>query len=75
MPYMTADEVAAELRMSGDWVRRQCKAGVIPATKLGREWRISPADLTAFMRKYRGVATPAPQPRGSTIVRRRWRTT
>lgn len=69
--YLKADEAAARVRVSQDWIRRQCKAGVIPATKVGREWRITAEDLDGFMRKHRGTGVPTPQPRGSQIKRHR----
>jgi excisionase family DNA binding protein len=47
--YLTTEEAAAEIRMSADYVARQCKAGVVKATKVGREWRIHRTALDAFM--------------------------
>lgn len=49
MTYLTTAEVAAELRMSEDYVARQCAAGRLAATKLGNQWRITDAALAAFM--------------------------
>lgn len=69
--YLTAEEAATQIRVSTDWIRRQCNAKVIPATKVGREWRITPDDLDSFMRKHRGTGIPTPQPRGSQIKRHR----
>ncbi len=38
---LSASEVAAELSMSTSWVRTQIRAGKIPATKLGRQVRVT----------------------------------
>ena len=57
--YMTADEVADEIGMTADWVRRQCAAGVIKGKKLGQEWRIHRDNLAAFME----APEPAPASR------------
>lgn len=69
--YLKAEDVAAELGVGVDWVRRQCKAGVIPAKKLGHEWRILRANLDAFM----GApdATPPAQPGRALSARQRRR--
>lgn len=47
--YLTADEVAAELRTTVDWVRRACADKRLPAKKVGKSYRISRADLNAYM--------------------------
>lgn len=61
--YLDTHEAGAEIGMSAEWVRRQCKARAIPATKLGRGYRISKADLETFMRKYKGGEAPAARSR------------
>lgn len=48
--YLSAEQVAATIGVEVEYVRRQCKAGHLKATKLGTKWRIHPADLDAFMR-------------------------
>lgn len=55
--YLTTEEAAAEIRMSPDYVARQCKAGVIQATKTGNAWRISRDALDAFMARGKAPAT------------------
>lgn len=68
--YLTVPEVATVLKMSQEWVRRQCHAGAIPATKVGRAWRIEAGEVDIFVRKYRGSATPPSRP-GTARRRRR----
>jgi excisionase family DNA binding protein len=65
MTYLTASEVAQQIRKTEDYVQRQCKAGVIKAKKLGNEWRISDAALATFM----GDETPAPATRTRLTAR------
>ena len=48
-PYMTADEVAAYLRLSIRQVRRLIANGDIPVTRLGRPVRVHKRDLEAFL--------------------------
>jgi excisionase family DNA binding protein len=36
---LTADEVAAQLGVSKDWIYAECRAGRIPHVKLGRNTR------------------------------------
>lgn len=49
--YLTVAEVASELRVRPDLVRKLCKSAQIKATKFGgrQGWRIHRADLDAFM--------------------------
>lgn len=69
--YLTAEEAALEVQFAPAWVRRQCNAKNIVATKVGRQWRIARKDLESFMRKYRGSEGPSAQPRESTVTRHR----
>lgn len=46
---LTSHEVADILGVGVDWVRRQCKAGRIPAVKLGRDWKVTRANLRRFI--------------------------
>lgn len=45
--YLSVADVAILLRVSTKTVRRWIKAGKLPATKLGRDWRIARTDLRA----------------------------
>lgn len=51
--YLTVEQAAAVIQMSPAFVRRRCKEKKLPAVKLGRDWRIRPADLDAFMQPER----------------------
>lgn len=46
--YVTAGEVAAELRVSRPTVIRWCQNGTLPASQFGSRWRILAADFEAF---------------------------
>lgn len=43
--FLTAQEAADYLRVHVATVLRWCKAGKLPAFRIGREWRIREADL------------------------------
>jgi excisionase family DNA binding protein len=45
----TTDEVAARLRVHRMTVIRRIEAGLLPARKEGREWRIRVSDLEAYI--------------------------
>lgn len=44
----TVSEVAAKLSCSGQTVRTLIKKGVLPAFRVGREFRVSVADIEAL---------------------------
>lgn len=46
---LTIDEVAERCRVSSRTVRRWIGAGDLPAHRLGRQLRIAPNDLSAFL--------------------------
>lgn len=69
--YLTAAEVAAELRRSVDYVQRQCKTGNLRAKKLGTEWRITQAALAEFMDPSGGEPAPPTRVRLSARQQRR----
>lgn len=46
---MTIGEVAEHLRLSRWTVRRYVRDGVLPASKIGRFWRVRPQDLEKFI--------------------------
>lgn len=68
-PWLTAAEVAALLRMEEDYIRRQCKAGVLRAKKLGTGWRIHRDAVDQFMSA--PGAAPATRKRLSARQKRR----
>ena len=39
--WYTAEEIAAEMKVSPSTVRRMCQGGEITAVRFGRQWRIS----------------------------------
>lgn len=43
------DQVAAELGVSEEWVRRQCRAGRFPHHRIARRLRFTDADLAAIL--------------------------
>jgi excisionase family DNA binding protein len=45
--FLTVREAAALLEVSEDTVERACKSGELPATRLGRQWRIYAAPVYA----------------------------
>jgi excisionase family DNA binding protein len=46
---MTTHEVAFELDMSVQVVRRWCRKGKLPAVRLGHEWKIRREDFEAML--------------------------
>lgn len=46
---MTVAEVAAELRIRSETVRRYIAAGDLVAHRIGRDFRVAPAALEAFL--------------------------
>jgi excisionase family DNA binding protein len=53
MVYLTVADVAKQLQISEDTVRRWIKTGKLPALKIGKEWRVAPDDLEAFLKQSR----------------------
>jgi excisionase family DNA binding protein len=47
--YLTTAELAERTGKSADFWARVCKAGTLPAVKLGNDWRISQAAFDRFM--------------------------
>jgi excisionase family DNA binding protein len=48
--YLTTAELAERTGKSVDFWARLCKAGTLPAMKLGNDWRVSDAVFEQFMR-------------------------
>jgi excisionase family DNA binding protein len=46
---LTLKEAAAFLRCSPDTVKRQARAGLLPASKIGRQWRFRRRDLDEWL--------------------------
>jgi chromosome partitioning protein len=64
MPTLTPDEVARQLRVSPETVRRYIREGNLPAQKVGGQYRINSGDLAAFI----GAAPEPPAPRVRVIA-------
>jgi excisionase family DNA binding protein len=47
---LTVDEVAVYLRVSRITIWRWCQQGIIPASRIGRTWRIHRGDLIDFLK-------------------------
>lgn len=48
--WLTSNEVATELGLSGPQVRRLLRGGALKGTKTGfRNWRVRPSDLEAYL--------------------------
>jgi excisionase family DNA binding protein len=54
-PWLTPAQVAARLQVSLDTVLRQLRTGALPGGRIGRQWRIRPADLETYL--LHGAAT------------------
>ena len=53
---LTPSEIAEKLNIHPNTVRDYLKAGILPAVKLGRVWRVEEEDLEEFIReRKRGV--------------------
>lgn len=59
MDLLTVDEVAKILRAHTNTVYKLCRLGQLPATKIGKEWRISQEKLAEFMK---ATAAPSVEP-------------
>lgn len=51
--FLTVDEVAALLKVSIYTVRRWINDGALPAYKVGRSWRVAPAELNSWLTEQR----------------------
>ena len=49
--YLSVRDVAALFRISTKTVRRWIKSGDLPATRLGRDWRVARSDLHTLAKK------------------------
>jgi excisionase family DNA binding protein len=57
---LTVKEVAAYLRVSRVTIWRWCQQGTIPASQIGRNWRIDQADLSHLLENSRRSDLPSP---------------
>jgi excisionase family DNA binding protein len=59
---LTAEQAAAILQLSPKTIKDWLRAGKLTGCKIGRVWRVKPADLEAFIqasRLVRDAASPA----------------
>jgi excisionase family DNA binding protein len=50
-PFLTVDEIARRLSISTQLVNRLIRDGLLTGYKVGREWRVDPADFEEFLRR------------------------
>lgn len=50
---LTVREVAGYLRVSRVTIWRWCQEGLIPASRLGRSWRVHRQDLSDFLEQHK----------------------
>jgi excisionase family DNA binding protein len=55
-PMLTPGEVAQQLQVGERTIYEWLRAGELPGLKLGRLWRIRPADLEAYLRSKRNTS-------------------
>jgi excisionase family DNA binding protein len=51
-PLLTPSQVAERLQLKERTVTRWLRAGYLRGFKLGKEWRVSPEDLRAFIERH-----------------------
>lgn len=51
--WLTVREVAEQIKLTEDYVTRQCSAGLLGGAKIGNVWRIEQADVDEFMARRR----------------------
>lgn len=49
--WLTVEEIAAELKVSMDTVRRLIQDGAISASQVGRQWRVRRSSLNAYLER------------------------
>jgi excisionase family DNA binding protein len=69
--FLTAAEVAAELRRDVAWVNRQAQSRVIPAKKVGRYWRFTRDGVDEYLRRVDNQATDPMAMSAASASRRR----
>jgi excisionase family DNA binding protein len=56
---LTPNEIAKELRVTGETVRAWCRSGRLEATRAGWSYRIKRSDLDAFLKASKEVPKKA----------------
>lgn len=72
-PMLTADALAKHLDRPVAWVQDQARAGGIPATKVGRQWRFDEHEIEAWKQRHhnRDPLTPSELSRKRQASKRR----
>ncbi len=55
---LTTPQAAAQLGIGSAYVAQLCAAGRIKAVKVGRDWLLTPAALSAYRARARGAGRP-----------------
>lgn len=58
--YFTAEQVAEQLGMHVKTILRYIREGQLPASRIGKRWRVSARDLAAFTERQRTQKTEEP---------------
>lgn len=56
LEFLDTKQVASILRLHYKTVARMIREGRLPASKIGKEWRINRSDLEAFVERNRRIA-------------------
>lgn len=64
--YLTAREVAEELRVTPVSVQTWCRTGQLKAVQAGRQWRIKREDLETFLKRKEAQSQDDPKVNGLT---------
>ena len=67
MEYLTAEEIAAKLRVDITTVRRWLAAGQLPSIRVGRQYRVEQSVFEAFL-KSREVPQKEPGPKANGLA-------
>jgi len=67
MKYLTAEEIAAELRVDISSVRRWLRSGELASIRVGRQYRVERTVYEAFL-KTREVPLKEPNPKANDLV-------
>jgi len=60
VPFLTPSEVLAQLRVNIKTLYRLIGDGELPAVRVGRQWRVRPHDLEAWLLHHRNGANQRP---------------
>jgi excisionase family DNA binding protein len=55
--FLTTEDIAEQLQVTEYTVRKWIRDGAIPAIRVGKNWRVAPADYQAFLQRLRDQQT------------------